>query len=123
LPKLDGCQIDLPNCWSCSERETNYVYALPPVENLHQELFSVIYFFFQHPTCLETTIPTANRVPIFRHWRLFFSKLSKIVKSFTKLLKEYFKHFCQKIKYDNSIWQTAGDNLTWRQQKLALKIV
>jgi hypothetical protein len=45
----------------------NYVYALPPVENLHQELFSVIYFFFQHPTCLETTIPTANRVPIFTH--------------------------------------------------------
>jgi hypothetical protein len=18
LPKLDGCQVDLPNCWSCS---------------------------------------------------------------------------------------------------------
>jgi hypothetical protein len=23
LPKLDGCQVDLPNCWSCSN--TNMV--------------------------------------------------------------------------------------------------
>jgi hypothetical protein len=33
----------------------------------------------------------------------------KIVKSFAKLLEEYFFNFLPKIKYGNSIWQMAGD--------------
>ena len=68
----------------------NYIYALPPIENLNQEPFSVIYFFFHPPTWLETTMPTARRARIFTRWRLIFSKLSKIAKSFAKLLEEYF---------------------------------
>jgi hypothetical protein len=50
----------------------NYVYTLPPLKNLHREPFSVIYFFFHHPTCLEMTMPTASRAHLFTRWRLFF---------------------------------------------------
>jgi hypothetical protein len=38
-----------------------------------------------------------------------FPQIVKIAKFFVKLLEEYFYYFFAKIKYSNSIWQTAGD--------------
>jgi hypothetical protein len=33
-----------------SWKKQNYVYAFPPLGNLHQESFSILYFFFHPPT-------------------------------------------------------------------------
>ena len=44
LPNPDLTYIRNP------ERETKLYYALPPLENLNQESFCVIYFFFHPPT-------------------------------------------------------------------------
>jgi hypothetical protein len=49
-----------------------------PLENLHQEPFPAIYFFFHPPTCLETTMPTVSRVRIFTRWRLVFLSCQKL---------------------------------------------
>jgi hypothetical protein len=37
-----------------SWEKQNYVCDLPPLGNLHQESFSILYFFFHPPTYTET---------------------------------------------------------------------
>jgi hypothetical protein len=44
LPNTDLTYIRNP------ERNKKKFYALPPLGNLHQESFSILYFFFHPPT-------------------------------------------------------------------------
>jgi hypothetical protein len=58
----------------------NYVYALPPLKNLHQESFSILYSFFTLPPGLATLMPTQIDVRIFPRGEVslpsvFFGKL------------------------------------------------
>jgi hypothetical protein len=55
-----------------SREKQNYVYALPPIKNLHQEPFFIIYFFSHSPTCLETTMPTVRHAYIYAMEASFF---------------------------------------------------
>jgi hypothetical protein len=66
-----------------SKRETNYIYILPPLENLHRESFSIFYFFFS-PSHLPWPCrcqPGSTR--IFPRGEVSFAKLISI---FTKLV-------------------------------------
>jgi tryptophan-rich sensory protein len=49
LPKLDRWQVEMPNCWSCSERNKIMYVPFHLLKNLHQESFSILYFFFTLP--------------------------------------------------------------------------
>ena len=72
------------------ERETKLYLCPSTFWKLKSGTLLCYLFFFHPPTWLETTMPTARRARIFTRWRLVFPKLPKIVKSFAKLLEEYF---------------------------------
>jgi hypothetical protein len=67
-----------------------------PLENLHQEPFPAIYFFFHPPTCLETTMPTVSRVRIFTRWRLVFLSCQKLPSFFCQTVTVVFLIFYRK---------------------------
>jgi hypothetical protein len=57
---------------SCEKQ--NYVCGLPPLENLHQESFSFLYFFFHPPTYRETPMATTIRARIYTRREMSFAK-------------------------------------------------
>jgi hypothetical protein len=57
-----------------SREKQNYVYVLPPLENLHQESFFILYFFFHPPTYRETPIATTIRARIYARGEVSFAK-------------------------------------------------
>ena len=89
----------------------NYIYALPPLENLNQEPFSVIYFFFSPSHQIRNH--DANRAPRAYIYALEagFSQVAKSYQVFYQTVRGVFLTFLPKIKDDNSICQTAGDAL------------
>jgi hypothetical protein len=58
-----------------SWKKYNYVCALPPLENLHQKSFFILYFFFHSPTYWEMTMATTIRARIYAHEEVSFAKL------------------------------------------------
>ena len=112
-----------------SERETKLYLCPSPLENLNQEPFSVIYFFFHPPTWLKTTMTTACRARIFAHWRLVLFQVAKNCQIFCQTVGGVFLTFLPKIKNGNSICQTLGDALKkinvlpWIMQFFSLKSV
>ena len=104
LPNPDLTYIRNP------EREIKLYYALPPLENLNQEPFSVIYFF--SPSHL-TRNHDANRAPRAYIYALEagFSQVVKNCQVFCQTVGGVFLTFLPKIKDGNSICQTAGDAL------------
>jgi hypothetical protein len=52
----------------------NYAGALPPLENLHQESSSILYFFFHPPTYRETPMATTICVRIYARGEVSFAK-------------------------------------------------
>ena len=82
-----------------------------PLENLNQEPFSVIYFFFHPPTWLENH--DANRAPRAYIYALDagFFQIAKKCQVFCQTVGGVFLMFLLKIKDGNSIWQTDRDAL------------
>jgi hypothetical protein len=70
-----------------SWEKQNYVGALPPSENLHQESFSILYFFFRPPTYRETPMATTIRAHIYTRGEVSFAKFLVLPSWFAKLLE------------------------------------
>jgi hypothetical protein len=79
----------------------NYIYALPPLEILYQESFSILYFFFQPPTWLGHT--DANWIGAVYYQVSIFAKLV------CQTVGDQFFSFCQNLMDAKLICQTAGD--------------
>jgi hypothetical protein len=61
------------NLYQESWDKQNFVYVLPPLENLHQESFSILYFLFHPPTYRETPMATTIRARIDTHGEVSFA--------------------------------------------------
>jgi len=87
---------------------------------LHQEPFSVFYFFFHPPTWLllvrNADAKSEPRAYICALEAGFFQVAKKCL--FAKLLERYFLLFLLKLKDGNLIWQTVGDALLLRVPNL-----
>jgi hypothetical protein len=72
------------------------VYALPPLfENLHEEYFSILYFFFHPPTNRGTTTATTIRARIYARGEVSFAKFLFLPSWFAKLLEAIFSCFAK----------------------------
>jgi hypothetical protein len=78
-----------------SREKQNYVGALPPLENLHKESFSILYFFFHPPTYRETPMVTTVRAHIYARGEVSFAKFLFLLSWFAKLLEANFSCFAK----------------------------
>jgi hypothetical protein len=95
----------------------NYVYALSPLENFHQEPFSIVWFLFHPFTYLETMMTTASRAYIYA-LKAGFPKLPKSAKSFAKLLEEYFNFLPKKSNMATRFGKLLETLLPTRREKI-----
>jgi hypothetical protein len=72
-----------------------FIYVLPPLGNLHQESFSILYFFFHPPTYRETTMATTIRARIYARGEVSFAKFLFFPSWFDKLLEINFSCFAK----------------------------
>jgi hypothetical protein len=66
-----------------------------PLENLHQESFSILYFFFHPPTYREMTMATTIRTRIYARGEMSFAKFLFLPSWFAKLLEADFSCFAK----------------------------
>jgi hypothetical protein len=78
-----------------SWEKQKFVCALPPLENLHQESFSILYFFFHPPTYRETPMATTIRAHIYTRGEVSFAKFVFLSSWFAKLLEAKFSCFAK----------------------------
>jgi hypothetical protein len=71
----------------------NYVYALPPLENLYKESIFILHFFFHPPTYRETTMATTIHARIYAREEVSFAKFLFLSSWFVKLLEANFSCF------------------------------
>jgi hypothetical protein len=81
--------IHLPN------PNLTYVCVLPPLKNLNQESFSILYFLFHPPTYRETPMATTIRARIYARGKVSFAKFLFLPSWFAKLLKANFYCFAK----------------------------
>jgi hypothetical protein len=60
----------------------NYIYALPPLENLYEGCFSILYFFFHPPTYLGHTDANPDWCAYISAWGGEFCRVSIFAKPF-----------------------------------------
>jgi hypothetical protein len=88
----------------------NYVYALPPLENFHQESFSIIYLFIYSPSHLFRNHDANSTLRAYiSALDTGFFQVAKNCQVFCQTIGGVFLTFLLKIKNDNSIWQTIGN--------------
>jgi hypothetical protein len=67
------------------------------LKNLHQESFSILYFFFTLPPRRETTMATTIRAHIYARGEVSFAKFLFLPSWFAKLLEDNFSYFAKII--------------------------
>jgi hypothetical protein len=88
-----------------SWEKQNYIYVLQPLENLHQESFSILYFFFHPPTYRGTPTVTTIRARIYARGRWVLPNLYFLPSWFTKVLDAQL--VCQTIGV--ALWYETDD--------------
>jgi hypothetical protein len=82
--------------------ERNKIMFIPfHLENLHQESFSILYFFFHPPTYREMPMTTTIRPRIYACGEVSFAKFVFLLSWFAKLLGANFSCFA-KIRWMSS---------------------
>jgi hypothetical protein len=74
----------------------NYVYALPPFENLYPKSFFILYFFFHPPTWLGHTNANSDRRTLISAWAGEFFQVSIFAKLVCQTAGGQFFLFYQK---------------------------
>jgi hypothetical protein len=89
------------------ERETKLFYALPPLENLHEESFSIFISFFTLPPGFargRNVDANPDRCAYISAWGCEFCQVSIFAKLFCQV-SIFAKLFCQTVRATPTVWQ------------------